>query len=155
MTEGSRAAVPRNRRPVGVRVRATLPSVRTLLAIGAVLCAGVFVCIVGVANGLEDSALTLVEAIRIGLEQAPTLRQAEIELEIARLELNAEFSTHLVPTVNLNLSPPPASQQLDGRRRFPERFPLRCHCLSERRRSSPRSWTWDGIRQQDLGARTD
>ncbi|MEE8593421.1 MAG: TolC family protein [Candidatus Bipolaricaulota bacterium] len=87
-------------------MRATLPSVRTLLAIGAVLCAGVFVCIVGVADGSESSTLTLVEAIRIGLEQAPTLRQAEIELEIARLELNAEFSTLLVPTVNLNLSPP-------------------------------------------------
>ncbi len=106
MTEGSRPAVPRNRRPIGVRVRATLPSVRTMLAIGAALCAGVFVCIVGVANGSEGSTLTLVEAIRIGLEQAPTLRKAEIELEIARLELNAEFSTLLVPTVNLNLSPP-------------------------------------------------
>jgi len=99
-----RLAVSQNRR--GVPLGARSPAARVLLVIGIVVCAGVFSSISGVASESDGAMLTLAEAIRIGLDQDPTLRQAEIALEIARLELNAEVSTFLLPTVDLNLSAP-------------------------------------------------
>lgn len=104
MAEESYPAGLQSRR--GKMFGAGSPAVRTLFIIGIVACAGVFSGALVVAGGSDGTPLSLSEAIRIGLDQDPTLREAEIELEIARLELNAELSTFLLPTVNLNLSPP-------------------------------------------------
>ena len=97
-------AVPQSRR--GTPFGARSPAVRTLFIIGIVACASVFVSALVIASGSDGTPLSLPEAIRIGLDQDSALREAEIELEIARVELNAEFSTFLLPTVNMNLSSP-------------------------------------------------
>lgn len=106
MTEESRLTVRRSRWRVGTGVQARPSVVRALLIVGAMLFTGVLTGVPGLGAASEGTLMTLAEAIRIGLEQDPTLRQAEIELEIARLELNAEISTFLLPTVDLDLSPP-------------------------------------------------
>lgn len=56
--------------------------------------------------GSVADPLTLTEAIELGLEHDSALREVEIELEIARLELDAELSSFFLPTVSLSFSPP-------------------------------------------------
>ena len=79
----------------------------TLLITGVVFWAGLLLTGLSCfADGSADETLSLAEAIHLALHSDPDLRQAEIDLEIARLEFNAEISRFLLPTVGLSLSLP-------------------------------------------------
>jgi len=59
------------------------------------------------AQDVPDSpTLTLSDAIALGLEHNPSIREAEIELELAQLEWEASVSSFLLPTVGFDLSLP-------------------------------------------------
>jgi outer membrane protein TolC len=79
---------------------------RSIAAVAIAACLAWLPTSGALADDAEAQTLTLSEAIRTGLEHDPTVRQAEIELQIARLELDAEISGFLLPTVNLDFSPP-------------------------------------------------
>lgn len=58
------------------------------------------------ADGAKESGLTLAEAIGIAFQNEPGIREANIALEIARLELDAEVSKSLLPNLGLEVTSP-------------------------------------------------
>ncbi len=83
-----------------------IQALQLVLALVVPICAGVLSVTCCLAADSIDGPMTLSDAVRLGLENDPEIRQAEIELHIAGLELDAELSSFFLPTVSLTVTPP-------------------------------------------------
>lgn len=78
------------------------------------LAAALVLCIanIAIAESSSDSLeLPLNEAISIALEQHPDVHQAELDLKLAELELEAAQATMLLPSIDLQIKPPDLTLQ--------------------------------------------
>ena len=66
-------------------------------------------CVAAVQAAADVSELSLGEAIILALEQHCDVRQAELELQIAQLELEAAWARSTVPSIGLQVNPPDLS----------------------------------------------
>ncbi len=81
-----------------------------------ILAAWLLVAVVTTAAGIGGSAqeslitqLTIDRAIELGLEHNSQVKQAELSLQIAQLELEATKARSYLPTISLNITPPSLS----------------------------------------------
>jgi len=74
------------------------------------VAAGLLILFAGVAAASADSdEVTVSQAIALALDQHTDIRQAELGLQLAELELDAAWTRATIPSINLSIKPPSLS----------------------------------------------